>query len=215
MAVVLAVENVSVYVSPIPDKEVISKSICDHTSGLKIVVGAFVFPITLTRSIIVESKFDSSINTTNDTPMELDMSLIGSQCHVKDHHGGIKIVNKSGPESMALGMSEGKVILDGTVTNGSFIVAGNALLIDGSTGTTIDDTALLNSVVSLIQVDITNIIDIVTTIKKFDTNRTKIDENTFTLTVYDDDLVTPLQIYNLKDANGLASYEQIFERVPV
>ncbi len=153
--------------------------------------------------------------TEGDTPIEVDLSDPGSQCHVRDFHGGIKVVNKAGPESMTITMSAGKILLDGTVTNGAFTLAGNALLLDTSSGTTIDDDALINSQITLIQIDVSNIIDIVTTIKKFDTNRTKIDENNFTLTVYDDDLVTPLQVYDLKDHNGVASYLEIFERVPV
>lgn len=152
--------------------------------------------------------------TSNDIPIEVDLSVAGSQCHVRDYTGGLKVVNKSGPESMTIALLAGKIILDATVTQGAFTVAGNALLIDGSSGTTIDETALLNSVVQLVQVDVTNILDIVTMVKKFDTNRTKIDENAFTLTVFDDNGTSPLQVYDLKDRNGVASFTEIFERVP-
>lgn len=59
-----------------------------------------------------------------------------------------------------------------------------------------------------------NILACVELMKKFDMNRTKIDENAFTLTVFDDDNITPLHVFDLTDRNSVSSIEEIFERLP-
>lgn len=48
---------------------------------------------------------------------------------------------------------------------------------------------------------------------KYSQNRTKIDSTTKTLTIYDDDNITPIQIFQLKDTNGNPSITNIFERI--
>lgn len=63
-------------------------------------------------------------------------------------------------------------------------------------------------------VDIIDIKQLLYTIKQFENNRTKIDTQTNTLTVYKDDGVTPLQIFNLKDSVGNGSVTEVAERVP-
>lgn len=57
-------------------------------------------------------------------------------------------------------------------------------------------------------------IDIVNEILKYSANKTKIDKNAKTLTVFDDNGVTPLKVFDLKDFNGVASITEIAERVP-
>lgn len=57
-------------------------------------------------------------------------------------------------------------------------------------------------------------IDLVNNILKYNSNRTRIDESAKTLTVYDDDNITPIKVFNLKDFNGLSSIAQIAERMP-
>lgn len=49
---------------------------------------------------------------------------------------------------------------------------------------------------------------------KYDKNRTKIDTAAKTLIVYDNDGVTPIQVFNLRDANGLPSIVESYERIP-
>jgi len=68
----------------------------------------------------------------------------------------------------------------------------------------------IDSVMSSLQMAI----EIINGILKYNKNRTKINNSTKTLTVYDDDGVTPLQIFDLKDFNGVASITEIAERVP-
>jgi hypothetical protein len=49
---------------------------------------------------------------------------------------------------------------------------------------------------------------------KYERNRTKIDKTAFTLTVYDDDGVTPIRVFNLKNSLGAPSVTEVTERVP-
>ena len=49
---------------------------------------------------------------------------------------------------------------------------------------------------------------------KYERNRTMIDKNAFTLTVYDDDGVTPIRVFNLKNSLGAPSVTEVTERVP-
>jgi hypothetical protein len=51
-------------------------------------------------------------------------------------------------------------------------------------------------------------------VRKYDSNRTKIDAGTRTLTVYDDDGITPLKVFGLFDSHGQSSVAEIYERVP-
>jgi len=52
-------------------------------------------------------------------------------------------------------------------------------------------------------------------IKKLENNRLKIDATANTLTIYEDDGVIPLRVFNLKDSVGAPANENIYERVPV
>lgn len=54
----------------------------------------------------------------------------------------------------------------------------------------------------------------VTLMLKYEKNRTKIDTAAKTLIVYDNDGTTPIQIFNLKDANGQPSTVESYERIP-
>lgn len=62
--------------------------------------------------------------------------------------------------------------------------------------------------------DVNDVFNLVDLVRKYDTNRTRVDPNAFTLTVFDDDGVTPLRVFDLKDANGNASVDPVCERDP-
>ncbi len=60
-----------------------------------------------------------------------------------------------------------------------------------------------------------SVLDLVQLIVKYDTNRTKIDPTLMTLTVYEDDCVTPLRVFQLLDTTGTPSITQVAERKPI
>lgn len=73
--------------------------------------------------------------------------------------------------------------------------------IKADTATTTISTSALHSLVG--------------TLLKYEKNRTRIDKNTKQMFVYDDDGVTVLHTFNLKDSTGTASIIEVAERVPV
>lgn len=63
-------------------------------------------------------------------------------------------------------------------------------------------------------VDLPAIFTLLECVRKYDTNRTRIDPVTFTLTIFDDDCVTPLRVFRLFDHNGQPSITNVCERKP-
>jgi len=59
-----------------------------------------------------------------------------------------------------------------------------------------------------------NINSLVSLLLKYERNRTRVDKNAFTLTVYDDDGTTPLKVFNLRDFTNSPSYTEVAERMP-
>lgn len=55
---------------------------------------------------------------------------------------------------------------------------------------------------------------VVSTLIKYQKNRTKVDQSAKTLTIYDDDGVTAVRVFALKDFSGLPSITEIAEKVP-
>lgn len=108
----------------------------------------------------------------------------------------------------------GSILFDSTIEAGTYVVYGDAIVVDNSTGTAIIIDQTVNADVERVVVNTDNIQTVMLDIRRYDTNRTKIDKNAFTLTVYADDGTTPLTIYDLKDSTGVASVTEIFERVP-
>lgn len=60
-----------------------------------------------------------------------------------------------------------------------------------------------------------SVLDLVQLLLKYDTNRTKIDPIAMTLTVYEDDCLTPLRVFKLLDTTGAPSISQVAERKPI
>lgn len=84
-------------------------------------------------------------------------------------------------------------------------------IVTGSTG------LLLNQIsadTTQLRIDNTLQISLLELLLKYETNKTKIDKINFTLTIFDDDGVTPLTVFDLKDSTGSPSIVEICERVP-
>ena len=74
--------------------------------------------------------------------------------------------------------------------------------------------AATQSDASALRLDIDSVIILVQTLLKYQSNRTKIDKTAKTLTVYDDNGTSILQVFDLLDAIGGASVDEVAERVP-
>lgn len=57
-------------------------------------------------------------------------------------------------------------------------------------------------------------VDVLSLLLKYQTNRTKINSSDKTLTIYDNDQVTPIKIFKLYDEQGVLSIDPVFERIP-
>lgn len=55
---------------------------------------------------------------------------------------------------------------------------------------------------------------LLSTLLKYERNRTKIDTTNAQLIIYDDDCITPLTTFNLHDFNGMPSVQEVCERIP-
>lgn len=76
---------------------------------------------------------------------------------------------------------------------------------------------VLNSIkadTTTIIMNVASLTALVTTLLKYQTNRTRVDPTAMTLTVYDDDCVTPLIVFDLLDAAGNPSVVEVCERKP-
>jgi hypothetical protein len=142
----------------------------------------------------------------------------------RDYNGGIKLVNQVNPIDISIDFNSGQLIINGTVTAGTIVVRGIYHLNNTSTVTPIQNTNLdtielkvdnVQTDIDAIEVTLANIGTVVDELIKYQKNRTVVDPVAFTLTIYDDDGVSPLHVFDLKDQNGIASVESIFERIPV
>lgn len=81
-----------------------------------------------------------SSGASQDEAPIIDMGGAGRGLIVRGHSGGIKLINKTGSESVALDFESGRVIIDSTVEAGNVIIRGIGQVTDNSTGTTVVDT---------------------------------------------------------------------------
>lgn len=64
----------------------------------------------------------------------IDMGGSGSNLGVRNYNGGLKIINKTGTDSVSVDLNSGRIVLDSTITNGTITVRGIGELQDDSTG---------------------------------------------------------------------------------
>lgn len=84
--------------------------------------------------------------------------------------------------------------------------------VPGSLG---EAVATIGTATDQLVLGVVDLLDVVDTIKKYSTARTRIDTDLKQLIVYDEDCVTILRTFQLLDANGVPSIESITERKPI
>lgn len=72
-----------------------------------------------------------------------------------------------------------------------------------------------NSNVEQLLLDMVDVQILLDLLFKFEANRTRIDPFDKTLTIYEDDCVTPMRVFSLLDSEGTPSVEQVCERKPI
>jgi len=76
-------------------------------------------------------------------PPVIDMGGSGQGLSLRNYNGGIKIINKTGTDSIRIDLNSGKVVLDSTVTNGDITIRGVGKIINNSSAN-VDISYLLN-----------------------------------------------------------------------
>jgi len=151
--------------------------------------------------------------------MPIDMGGDGPALALRAYTGAVKILNKTGTSKVAIDFISGRLILDSSITKGTFFIRGVGEISDNqATGITLYDNPLVNP--SEIWEELTSshgtpgtVGEALDIMKKIKTNRWKIDNNQ--LTIYDNDGVTPLKTFNLKNKAGDPTETEPYERVPV
>jgi len=64
------------------------------------------------------------------------------------------------------------------------------------------------------QNSISTAVQLAQTLLKYQKNRTRVDQTAYTLTIYDDDNLTPIKVFDLRNFAGLPSLTEVAERIP-
>lgn len=80
---------------------------------------------------------DSHSDVPGVTTPTIDCGGSGQKLSVRNYNGGIKLANKSGSESVSIDLNSGQIILDSTVTAGTIVCRGVGKLTDNSVGATV------------------------------------------------------------------------------
>lgn len=83
-----------------------------------------------------------------------------------------------------------------------------------SAGTTGEVLAQIKADTATISVNEVQLLTLLSTLLKYERNRTRIDVTNAQMIIYDDDCTTPLTVFNLRDFNGMPSVEEVCERIP-
>lgn len=86
------------------------------------------------------------------------------------------------------------------------------LVVSSATAYSQVETTNLNVAQTL--VDLATLTEITHLCRKLNYNRSKIDSENMTLTIYDDDGVTPVRVFTLHNRNGGSSITEVFEKIP-
>ena len=88
---------------------------------------------------------DCSSGVVGTSTPTIDMAGSGQSLGIRNYNGGVKLINKTGPESVSIDLNSGHLKLDSTVTDGTIVVRGVGHLTNDSTGSTIVvSTGLIN-----------------------------------------------------------------------
>jgi hypothetical protein len=153
------------------------------------------------------------------TPI-IDMNgATGAQLQLRRYAGGIELRNCTDSNNViSVDLTSGHLKLDSTVTAGTIVVRGTGHITDNSSGATVITNGFTpvwtESEKNSTLVALTSIADVLTLLQKYEENRSVIDKTANTLTIYDDDDVTPILVFSLLDSTGTPSTDEVAERVP-
>ena len=157
----------------------------------------------------------------------IDMNVSGTALAMRNYNGGIKIVNKSGPEAISFDLNSGQVILDDTITNGEIVARGVGKLIDINGDPILsgpwNGCTIINEMVNPVSVSTfvwndpsaTTLLTDVAFIKNMEGGRWKIDTGANQMIFYQDDNTTEVARFDLFDSAGSPTSSSPYERTRV
>lgn len=155
---------------------------------------------------------DASMTEVGDGFYKYDFTTYdATKNYVLRSDGGVALANVDRYE---YGATEELKIDDNSVVrvvDGVWDESTSSHLVAGSTGEMLSQ---IKADTASVAVSVVTINSLINTLLKYERNRTKIDVNAKTLTVFDDDCVTPLTVFSLKDSSGNASVAEVCERSP-
>lgn len=83
-----------------------------------------------------------------------------------------------------------------------------------STGGLADTVTKIKADTATIMINEATMVVLLNTLLKYQRNRTKINPNHATMVIFDDDGITPLTTFDLRDFNGMPSVQEVCERMP-
>ena len=119
-----------------------------------------------------------------ETP-SIDMGGSGQSLSMRNYNGGIEIKNKTGPDKVSIDLNSGQIVINNTVTAGDIILRGVGKWTNKDTYT--GGANVLDELV-----DGRDLQDV----HKAHFNKRHWDKVGDTITLYDDDGVTPLKVFN-------------------
>lgn len=138
----------------------------------------------------------------------------------RNYTGGMTIQNFSSADNhMSIDVVSGHIKLDSTVTAGTIVIRGTGHITDNSNGATVITDGFTpvwtEAEKDATLVALTSIADTIALLQKYQENRQVIDKVANTLTIYDDDNVTPILAFSLIDTLGAPSTDEVAERLPL
>jgi hypothetical protein len=133
------------------------------------------------------------------TPV-IDFNGSSSALALRNYNGGIRLINKTGAESVSIDLNSGQIILDSTVTAGTIVCRGVGKLTNNAVGATVVDETLSTLGVAedvWAHAAATDLAAKALLIQKILQNKTITDPSTGVMTVYDNDGSTVLLSANV------------------
>ena len=132
----------------------------------------------------------------------IDMGGPSNSLAVRNYSGGLGLRNYTGSGAVSVDMASGRVVVESTVTAGSLTVRGIADVEDNSTGTAVVTDATVNEQLDLMFVVINAINSVVLFVRKLLGNKVVISPDDSLTTIYDDDKVTPVLVFDHTDSRN-------------
>ncbi len=164
-----------------------------------------------------EVHFVSCENAYLATLPYIDINNSFADVTIRQFSGQVGVRNMTSGANLSFDSTGGHLTIDATCTAGTITIRGATHIIDNSgAGCTVIDESTATSVWSVLKQNsvVGTYGELLNILFKYENNRNKIDKIANTLTIYDDDDISVLKVFDLKDSTGVGSVTEVYERIP-